>query len=549
MFKNKLAIVALFLTLYACKPMDKQAVDLILLNGRVYTVDSTFMVAEAFAVKDGRFVAVGSTKEIQSMYSSDIIHDAGGKAVFPGFIDGHCHFYGYGENLYRYADLSGATSFDEVLNRLKLHYEKHPSDWILGRGWDHNLWQPQQFPDNERLDEVFPGKKVLLIRIDGHASLASKTALKAAGITSKTKIQGGEVLLNSYGQPTGILIDNADAAVKLLVPKLTDDEKKTALMEAQRNCFAAGLTSVVDAGLPYQTIELIRSLQDEGSLKIRINAMIDPDSATLDFYLPKGPQSSEKLAIRSVKMYADGALGSRGAKLKEPYTDAPEKTGLMMYDSSYYKGIMQRAYIAGFQVNMHAIGDEAVRTVLELYSDFLKGPNDLRWRIEHAQVVDSSDFHLFGDYSIIPSIQSTHATSDMGWADERLGTERIKGAYAQKKLLAQNGWIINGTDFPIESINPIYTFYAGVVRKNLEGWPEAGFQMENALSRQEAIRSMTIWAAKGSFEEQMKGSIEAGKLADFVILDKDLMEIRPEEILNTKPLAVFSSGEKVYQVE
>jgi predicted amidohydrolase YtcJ len=538
----------LLMTLQSCQTM-KQNVDLILINGKVYTVNEAFDVAEAFAVKDGKFVAVGTTKEILATYQSEFMHDADGQAVYPGLIDGHCHFYGFGENLYRYANLAGTKSFAEVIERLEKHSLSHPSEWLLGRGWDHNNWEIKEFPDNDLLEKYFPEKKILLIRVDGHATLASKAALKAAGIDANTRVPGGEVLLNKNGQPTGVLIDNADLAVKALVPKLTEAEKTSALLEAQEKCFAVGLSSVVDAGLPFQTIELIRKLQDEGQLKMKINAMIDPDDATLDFYLPGGKQFSERLSITAVKMYADGALGSRGAKLIEPYSDEITKTGLILHENDFYTTIAQRAYDAGFQVNMHAIGDSAVRFVLELYTDKLKEKNDRRWRIEHSQVVAPDDFEKFEKFSIIPSIQSTHATSDMRWAIDRLGEERIKGAYAQQELLAQNGWIVNGTDFPIEGINPINTFYAAVFRKDETGYPEDGFQMENALSREQALRSMTIWAAKGNFEEQQKGSIESGKFADFVILNQDIMETEEKRILETKVLTLYISGERVYRAE
>lgn len=549
MRQRKFLILAVIAAFYSCNPMEKQTVDLILLNGKVYTVDAAFTQAEAFAVKDGRFVAVGSNADIEKAYTSSQYYDAGGQAVYPGLIDGHCHFYGYGENLFRYADLFGTQSFEEVIQRLEQHAASHPSDWILGRGWDHNLWNPQMFPENSLLEKHFPGKKIYLGRVDGHAALVSKAALELAGIQATTKVQGGEVLLSDSGQPTGMLIDNASDAVKSLIPKLTDSEKEAAMLEAQKNCFAVGLTSVVDAGLPYPTIELIRKMQTEGRLTMRINSMIDPDDATMDYYMPHGPFTSDNLTIRSVKLYADGALGSRGAKMKAPYCDDPEKTGLILFDTAFYKNVMQKAYNAGFQVNMHAIGDEAVRFVLDLYGEFLKGKNDRRWRIEHAQIVDPADFELFGKYNIIPSIQSTHATSDMGWAQERVGPERIKGAYAQKQLLEQNGWLVNGTDFPIENINPLLTYYAAVFRKDLQGLPENGFQPENALSREEALRSITIWAAKGSFEEAIKGSIEPQKLADFVVLDHDLSTATEKEVLSTKPIAVFMSGKKVFQAE
>lgn len=527
----------------------RQKADMILINGNIYTVDGQFNTAQAFAVTDGKFVAVGSNDEVLSKYQSDYILDVSGLPVYPGFIDGHCHFFGYGENLVRYANLAGCKSMDEVVERLKEHAEKHPSDWILGRGWDQNLFPGKAFPDNALLEQHFPGRKMMLIRIDGHASLVSKAALASAGIDKNTRIEGGEVLLNKNGEPSGVLIDKADAPVRELIPALTNEEKIQALLEAQDNCFAVGLTSVHDAGLSYEAIELIRSLHTDGRLKMRINTMLNPDDVTLNHYLPKGIQVGELLSITAVKMFADGALGSRGARMIEPYTDDPKNSGLFLYDSSFYEEIARKAYDAGFQVNMHAIGDAAVRYVLRLYAKFLQGPNDRRWRIEHAQVVHPEDFGLFAANHIIPSIQSTHATSDMYWAAERVGAERMRGAYAQKMLLSQNGWLINGTDFPIEDINPVYTFYAAVFRKDLNGWPQEGFQPENALTREEALKSMTIWAAKGGFEENLKGSIEAGKLADFVVLSADIMKVSQQEVAGARPRFVFSGGKLVYSAD
>ena len=302
------------------------------------------------------------------------------------------------------------------------------------------------------------------------------------------------------------------------------------LLEAQEKCWAVGLRSVTDAGLDIETIELIDSLQEAGLLKIHVNAMINPDDETMEHFMRQGIIDKEKLTVRSVKIYADGALGSRGAKLLEPYSDAPETSGLILESDDFYRHVCQMAYDAGYQVCCHAIGDGGVHHILGIYSEFLKGPNDLRWRIEHSQVVAEDDFDRYGQYSVIPSIQTTQCTSDMDWAGERLGPERIKNAYAYQRLLQENGWLINGTDFPIEDISPLYTFYAAVARKHLDGTPAEGFQMENALSREQALRSITIWVAKGCFLEDRKGSIEVGKDADFVILDRDIMTIEENEI-------------------
>ncbi len=546
LIKSRYSLVIFAITLLnSCHPM-KQKVDMIVYNGLIYTVDSNFSKAEAFAINDGRFLAIGTTKEILGKFEADSQIDAKGQAIFPGFNDGHCHFYGFGENIVRYADLSGSASFEEVLAILMKHQEQFPSDWILGRGWDQNNWEGAQFPDNEELEKIFPNKKVYLIRIDGHAALVSKTALNEAGIDKNYHVSGGEIILNNQNKPSGILIDNAMDIVKALIPELSVDQKVIGLLEAEKRCFAVGLTSLTDAGLSYEIIDLIDALQLSDKLKMKMNVMLSSDSTTLARFLPSGILIRDRLTVRSVKLYADGALGSRGAKLLKPYSDAPGKTGMIMYDKDYYESICENAYQAGFQVNVHAIGDSANRMVLSLFAKFLKGKNDLRWRIEHAQVIDPADFELFGQYSIIPSVQSTHCTSDMKWAGLRLGQERIKSAYAQKQLMAQNGWIVNGTDFPIESIHPINTFFAAVVRKDVSGEPVGGFQIENALSREEALKSITLWPAQGAFEEKMKGSIEVSKQADFVILDKDIMTIPESEILKAKVETTVSSGEVVF---
>jgi predicted amidohydrolase YtcJ len=306
---------------------------------------------------------------------------------------------------------------------------------------------------------------------------------------------------------------------------------------------------VVDAGLDFETIRMIDSLQQSGKLKMRINAMLSPTNQNIREFIEKGAFQKERLTVNSIKLYADGALGSRGALLLEPYSDDPGNYGLRLSSPGYLRDILAKAYDKNFQVNTHCIGDSANRMMLQLYGEVLKGPNDRRWRIEHAQVVHPDDFKLFAKFNIIPSIQSTHCTSDMYWAESRLGTDRIKGAYAYKKLLQQNGWLVNGTDFPIEEINPLLTFYAAVARMSENGYPEGGFQIENALSREEALRSMTIWAAKGSFEEDIKGSIEPGKFADFVILEKDIMTINQAEIPSIKVLKTYLNGELVFEAK
>lgn len=507
---------------------EKTKVDLIVHNANVYTVDNQFSKAEAFAVKDGKFVAIGSDRNILRHYYATQTLDAQGQSIYPGFIDGHCHFVGYGETKVRYADLNGCKSFEEVLERLEKHNENNDSEWLLGRGWDQNLWDDKRFPENIELNRRFPDKKVLITRVDGHAVLVSDNVLKIIGLDRTNRIDV---------KPCGILLDNAADMAKAIVPSLNNSQRVKALKIAQRDCFKYGLTGVTDAGLDIRSIALLDSLQQKGVLKMKINAMVNPDDETMDYFMKFGIIEKERLTVRSVKIYADGALGSRGARLLEPYSDAPETSGLFVENEDFYDHVCEKAYNAGYQVCCHAIGDAGVRMILNEYAKFLKGKNDLRWRIEHSQVVDAQDFVLYKEYNIIPSIQATHCTSDMPWAEERLGSERVKNAYAYKTLLAQNGWLINGTDFPIEHISPIETFYSSVARKYLT---------DNKLSREEALKSMTIWAAKGYFAEEHKGSIEIGKEADFVILSADIMTIEDEKIPEVKVVNTFIDGEMVY---
>ena len=529
MIKNCIGIVSFIILIAMASCTSKTSVDRIVHNANIYTVDADFSKAQAFAVKEGKFVAVGDEEAIMSHYTATEVVDAQGKAVYPGFMDGHSHFTGYGENLVRWADLKGCRSYDEVIERLQEHDRRFPAEWLLGRGWDQNLWEPAEFPDNQRLAEAFPGRKVLLTRIDGHAVVVSKEVLDLAGIDPSWHQDGGMALVKD-GRCTGVLLDNTADVAKALIPPMSREQRVQALLKAQENCLNVGLTSVTDAGLDIETIDLIDSLQEAGLLKIHVNAWINPDEATMDHFMRQGIIDKERLTVRSVKIYADGALGSRGAKLLAPYSDTPETSGLILESDDFYRHVCQKAYDNGYQVCCHAIGDGGAHHILDLYSEFLKGPNDLRWRIEHAQTIAEDDFARFGQYNVIPSVQTTHCTSDMDWAGERLGETRIKNAYAYQRLLQQNGWLINGTDFPIEDISPIYTFYAAVARKHLDGTPSEGFQMENALTREQALRSITIWVAKGCFLEDRKGSIEVGKDADYVILDRDIMTVEEKDI-------------------
>ena len=527
----------------SCTP--KNSADLIVTNGTIYLVDEGFSKTESFAVVDGKIAATGTTEEILKKYSSENIVDVNGKFVYPGFNDAHCHFNGYANNLAQYADLRGTNSPDEIYERLKLHHEKFGGDWILGRSWDQNDWEIKEFPDKTELDKLFPETPVYLVRVDGHAGWCNSKALEMAGITAKTKVQSGEVVLKN-GQPTGILVDNAMGLVSKLIPEITSDQQQKALLEAQAKCFAAGLTSVTDCGLNKNTILLMQEMQNRGELKMRVNAMLNPTEENFEYFVKKGPQKSDRLLVNTIKLYADGALGSRGALLLEDYSDDPGNRGLQIETQEYYDKICQLAFENNFTVATHAIGDSANRLVLNTYGKFLKGKNDRRWRIEHAQIINQVDFEKFAEFSIVPSIQATHCTSDMWWAENRVGEERIKGAYAYQTLLGQNGWLPNGTDFPVENIEPLFTFFASVFRTDHNNLPEGGWQKEDGLTREQTLRSMTIWAAKASFEENDKGSLEPGKYADFVILDIDLMTATSQQVLGAKIESTWIGGEMVF---
>jgi len=387
---------------------------------------------------------------------------------------------------------------------------------------------------------------VLLGRIDGHAAIANQAALDAAGIKAGQTLTGGEIEVKK-GRLTGILVDNAVRLVQEKVPPHSAAFLQKALQSGAANCFAAGLTTVADCGLMKDEVLLIDSLQQQQQLKMRIYALLSDSSVNYDYYLPKGPYRTDRLHVGGFKCYADGALGSRGACLLQDYTDRPGWKGFLLRDSSYFAARAAQLINTKFQLCTHAIGDSSNREILRIYASVLKGKNDRRWRIEHAQVVNPADMNLFGEYNIIPSVQPTHATSDMYWAGARLGTDRIKHAYPYQELLKQNGWLPLGTDFPVEDISPLKTFLAAVARTDTSGYPAGGFQPENALSRKEALQGMTIWAARGCLEEKSRGSLEPGKLADLVILDQDLLQVPMQELMRTRVLATYSGGEQVYQ--
>lgn len=534
------------LTLFFFACQSRQQADLIIHHGKIYTVDSSFSIAEAIAIKNGKMISVGSNENILKQFDAKEKIDLQGKFVYPGFIDAHCHFLGYGIEK-SMVDLTGTKSFNEVIGKIVKFSETITSTdgWIQGRGWDQNDWEKNEFPTKDTLDRLFPNTPVFFSRVDGHAALVNQKAMDLASVNLKSKVDGGSIEIKN-GRLTGILIDNAMDLVVNKIPDLSGEKKINAILLAQKDCFEVGLTTVDDAGLSKSDIDLMDSLQKIGLLKMRIYAMANPSEENLNYYFANGKYKTERMNIRSFKIYADGALGSRGACLILPYSDKKNHFGFLINPPEYYKEIAKKILEHDFQMNTHAIGDSGNRLLLNVYEKILKGKNDKRWRMEHCQVLNENEFSKFGENNIIPSVQPTHATSDMYWAEDRLGNERVKNAYAYKKLLQENGMIASGTDFPVEKINPLYTFFAATSRQDDKNFPAEGFQMENALTREETLKSMTIWAAYSNFEEKEKGSIEVGKFADFVVLEEDIMQIPIKEARGLKVKMTFVNGEKVF---
>ncbi len=539
---KNLLLLLLIVTIISCNS-SKDKADLLVKNATIYTVNSTFDTAEAFVVKNGKILEVGMTVALEKKYDFAKIFDAEGKTIVPGLIDAHAHLYNLGLFL-QVVDLKGTKSYDEVLERVIAFQKERNLDYIEGRGWDQNDWKHKEFPSKEKLDSLFPDTPVALIRIDGHAYLVNSKALELAGITSETKSDGGEIILEN-GKLTGIIIDKPMDMVNKSIPKSSKAYKIQALKEAEKVCLELGLTTVNDAGLDKNIIDLIDSLHQSGDLSLRVYAMVSNNKKNLDYYLENGIIKTDRLHVRSIKVYADGALGSSGAAMRKEYSDQPGHFGAMMTYQEDLLLLAEKIKAAGYQMNTHAIGDSANISVLRVYTDVLKDMEDPRWKVEHAQIISPADFDYFSD-KILPSIQPTHATSDMYWAEDRVGSERIKGAYSYKTLLNESEIVALGTDFPVEKVNPMHTFYAAVARKDLQNYPDDGYRKEEGLSREETLKGMTIWAAYSNFEEHEKGSIEVGKLADFTVLEKDIMTIPENEIPNVKVLATFINGIKVY---
>ena len=543
---RQLAAPLLALTLLSGCGTKREAVDLLVTNATVYTVDSAFAKAEAFAVRNGKFVAVGTAAELKAKYQATQEVDAGRKFIYPGFYDAHCHFYRYALALPS-ADLVGTNSWKEVIQKLQENRKKYPqAAWLTGRGWDQNDWPGKQFPTKDTLDLLFPDVPVLLIRVDDHAALVNQKALDLAGVTARTPISGGTIARDAQGRLTGLLVDNATRLVSSKIADPAPAEAAQLLLQAQQNCLAVGLTSLADAGLDKADIDQLAALQQQKKLKLRLYAMLNPTPANRAYYLKNGPVLTDQLTVNSFKVYADGALGSRGACLVKPYADKPKETGFLLSTVKEYRALAKELAASKFQMNTHAIGDSANRIILNIYGEALRGQKDRRWRIEHAQVITPADMGKFGQFDIVPSVQPTHATSDMYWAGERLGAARLKTAYAYAELLKQYGQLALGSDFPVENINPLFGFHSAVARQDAKNFPTAGFQMENAISRPDALRGMTTWAAHAAFEEKRKGQIKPGMLADFVVLDTDLLTAPKEKLRGAKVLQTWIGGEKLF---
>jgi predicted amidohydrolase YtcJ len=529
-----------------CAYKHKDA-DLVVHNAHIVTLDSADHEFQAMAIKDGRVIELGPENQILNEYTAKETYDAAGRTVYPGFIDGHCHFFGYGLNKQK-IDLQGAKNWDEALDRTVAFAKAHPnSEWILGRGWDQNLWTDKSFPDNTKLNELFPDRPVLLQRVDGHAAMVNQVALDRVGLNAKSVIAGGILELKN-GKPTGLLVDNAVDLFQKIFDEADEPTKRQALLDAQTDCFEKGLTMVCDAGLDVGTIELIKKMQEEGVLKMRVYAMVADKPENLEHFAKSGAINTDRLWVGSVKVYGDGALGSRGALLKEPYADVDSvHYGLLLKDLAHMMEIGKWCLDHDFQMVTHCIGDSADRFMLDVYAEVLKGTNDRRWRIEHAQCMDPADFHLFADNSIIPSVQPTHLLSDAPWAIDRIGPERFKSAYAWNTLRQQIGIVALGTDFPVEAIDPLATYYAAVVRKYRDGSEIIGSPKEEALSAKDALLGMTLWNAMASFTENELGTIETGKRADFTVVDRDLLRADEEGLRKAKVIATIVNGELVYQ--
>jgi predicted amidohydrolase YtcJ len=533
---------------------QERPADMILYNARIHTVDENRPTGEAMAIRDGMVLFVGSRRGAEALAGERTERvDLQGATVIPGMVDAHVHLMGLGAAL-RNIDLVGTRSYDEVIQLVVARAQSTPKgEWIQGRGWDQNDWGDTRFPTHEALSRTVPDHPVYLTRVDGHAALVNAKAMELAGLTAATEDpSGGRILREVGGAATGVLIDRAQGLVARAIPEPSVHEQRQALLAAIAEANRWGLTGIHDAGVGAESIDLYESVAREGAYTIRNYVMIASDDATLQRYFSRGPQTAlydGRLWIRAIKISADGALGSRGAALIEPYSDDPGNTGLLITPFARIEEVAVRALRQGFQVNVHAIGDRANRVTLDAFAAALQEvpTADHRFRIEHAQIIHFQDLPRFAQLDVIPSMQGSHQTSDMYWAIDRLGWTRVQGAYAWRSLLNTGVVIPNGSDFPVESPNPLISFKAFVTRQDANGWPAGGWVPDERTTRMEALKSMTLWPAYAAFMEGVSGSLTPGKYADFVVLDQDIMTIAAERILDTRVLMTVLGGTVVYR--
>jgi predicted amidohydrolase YtcJ len=528
--------------------------DLIVTNARIYTADDARPRVEALAVRGGRIAFIGSAREAEALRGAATrVVDAGGETVIPGMVDAHAHFAGLAETL-RSVDLTGTRSQAEAVARVVARATTlPPGTWIQGRGWDQNAWGDTRFPTHDALSAAVPGHPVYLTRVDGHAAWVNTAAMQRAGLTRAARDpDGGKILRDAAGAPTGVLIDRAQGLVARAIPEPTRAETRQGLTDAMAVMHRWGLTGMHDAGASRALIDLYDEMAAAGALPLRLYVMIGDDSAALAHYFAKGPVAGAhdgRLWVRAVKLYADGAMGSRGAALLEPYSDDPNNMGLLLSAPAHIRDVAARGLAAGFQVNTHAIGDRGNRVVLDAYEQALaaRPTANHRFRVEHAQVLHSDDLPRFAQLGVIPSMQASHQTSDMYWVGKRLGPTRTLGAYAWRSLLESGVVIPNGSDFPVEAVNPLISFHAAIARQDARDWPAGGWLPEQRMTREEALKSMTLWPAYAGFQEGELGSLSVGKRADFVILDRDIMRVPAELVLGTRVRSTWLGGREVYR--
>jgi predicted amidohydrolase YtcJ len=530
-------------------------VDLLLTNGNIYTVTEKKPMAEAVAVKANRIVFVGSNDDAKRFHAARIV-DLHGGTVVPGFTDSHCHIFGIGEREMQF-NMEGINSLEDFLARVKERVDKtSPGKWIVGRGWIETFWKPPQFPTRQDLDKIAPNNPVFLTRADGHASIANSAALKIAGIDRKTPDPFGGQILKKNGEPNGMLLDHAQDLVAKNIPKATQAEREEALLRGLDREIKLGWCEIQNAGSHKEDIDLIHNAFRAGKIKSRfVNAVYGPGEDAQNF-LPEGATINAfdyHFTQRTIKVLFDGALGSRGAALLKPYSDAPETSGLLREKPEDLRPMFEEALRRGIQVETHALGDRANRLILDLYEQAFKAvPADERkireprWRIEHAQIVDADDIPRFAKLGVIPSMQPSHAISDLFFAPARLGMDRLVGAYAWQSFLKSGCIIAGGSDAPVERGEPMIEFYAAVARKSIKGKSGQGWHPQQAVSRADALKMFTLWPAYAAFEEKDKGSIEVGKLADFTVLSRDIMKIPEAEILETQNEMTVIGGEIIY---